>query len=264
MIEPVLASLSALSLAAFVVTTSPYALWPGFAEEIEVRGARPAREVTRALKTLAPSLAGCVAGTSERAVLFVDLELLAAGFVDRLTVLHRVDPNDVIDADCVRATLRALPLRDRGREPTTHVVLRLATTPGGVAPPAGTSPADVARALEVRRDELRRCIEEARRETPELAGHVVVRLTVKPDGEVTDVDAHDGTLASPWVRSCIAHEVGLARFPDGRSGGRTDDERLAWPAHFDSPPSPDRRRKSGAAAWDAPTFLDFLGCGAAF
>lgn len=254
--------LNLLSTASLLVAAGSFALWPGFPAEIEVRGARPAREVQAALKTLTPSLAGCVVSAGAPAVLVVDLELLAAGFVDRVTVLHRNDTDAAIDLDCARATLRALPLRDRGREPVSHAIIRLVTTPAGLPPPPGTSPADIARALEVKRDELRRCIEDARKSAPELAGTVVVRLTVKSNGDIADVDAHEGTLPSPAVRGCIAREVGLAHFPDGRAAGRDTDERVAWPLHFDKPPP--SASKGDERVWDAPTFLEFLGCGALF
>jgi hypothetical protein len=232
------------------------ALWPGFIDEIEVRGARPPREVKGALRALLPALAGCVRRQgAERADLMLSFEVLAAGFVDRITTLHHGGAPGAIDEGCARAALRMLPAKDRGREPVSHVVVRLAAGPGGGPPPPGLGPRDIALAFEVRRDDVARCIEEARKKSPELAGTVVVRLTVQGSGDVQEVDAREGTLPSPAARACIAESLRHVRF----RGGRSVDERIAWPLRIDKPPPPGDARST--KTWDAPTLFSFLGCG---
>lgn len=231
-------------------------LWQGFVDEIEVRGARPPIEVKSALRAALPLLEGCVSPrASSSDTLFMEVEVLAAGFVDRATVLSR-SPSDsrVVDEGCARAVLRSLPLRDRGREAPSRVLLRLAATPKGEAV-RGLGPSAVARAIDVRRDDVKRCVEDQRDKAPELAGSVVVRIAVGKEGNVVDVEAREGTLSSPDARACIAAELRHVHFP----GARDEVERVAWSFVFDKPP-PERIK----ASWEAPTLFDALGCGSAF
>jgi hypothetical protein len=219
--------------------------WPGFADAASVEGLRPSREVREALHDLEPKLARCAHDAHDDADLFVDVELLAAGFVDRTAVLA----NTGFDETCVVDTLRSLHLADRGKEPVSHVVVRLASTENAAAPP-GLFPRAIASALAPVRDDFARCVSRAH-----ATGSVVLRFTANDDGSVADVDARDGTLKNDAARTCIASALASLHVDAGHAA------RVSYVLAYDgSAPAPIKR----ANALDQPTLFDVLGCASAF
>ncbi|HEY4222711.1 MAG TPA: hypothetical protein VGO62_15250 [Myxococcota bacterium] len=245
----------ALLLTAQAAPIAPLGLAAAYAEDAAVRGLRPPGEIRAALRAAAPALAACVA--DEAGVVVIDVALLAAGYVDRTAVVDHVGGG--VDDACAIAALRALALKDRGKEPPTHAVVRLVVSPGGASPPAGTSPRDLDEALVGQRDDIARCLGRAREseKTPDLGGTVLARFTVAGDGSVADVDAKDGTLKSESARACVVDAVHGAHL----RGGRDAAVRVVWPIAIDRAPVISKRHVS---AWQAGTLFDFLGCANAF
>ena len=244
-----------LAVALLISSAGPPGVWPGFVDELEVRGLRPRREVRAVLRAAAPALDACVRPDAPGvADLVLDVEVLAAGFVDHVG-LYSALPQIAVDAGCVVDAVRALPFRDRGHEPPSHVLLRIAAA----TPPPGVGPRAVADALENKRDDLQRCVARAG-----AAGTVVLRLVVRGDGTVADVnvdvsaDAGVGALASEGTLACLVDQLRGVRFP----GGRDADVHIAWPLTFERPPRVD----PGAPAdvWHATTLFQGLGCASAF
>lgn len=60
--------------------------------------------------------------------------------------------------------------------------------------------------------QLRRCYTQAAQANHALAGQVVLKFAIKPDGKVT-AGAFEGTLADANVRTCLANEVAKWSFP---------------------------------------------------
>src|SRR5687768_14234081 len=137
---------------------------PGYAEGADVRGPRPAPEVRRALMLAQPALDACV-DPEQKAVLFVELEVIAAGFVDRASVFASVG---VFDDACVIRALRTMSFADRGKEPRTQVLVHLVAG----APLPKPTPRELGEAMLAAKSGLERCEEVARREAPALAGSI--------------------------------------------------------------------------------------------
>ncbi|MCC6214373.1 MAG: AgmX/PglI C-terminal domain-containing protein [Polyangiaceae bacterium] len=86
--------------------------------------------------------------------------------------------------------------------------------PTGTLPPAVTAPA-----LEPTRARVHACYEAGLARDPALAGRVVVRLTVEPDGRVGRTEPHEPpTLGDPAVVTCIEEVLRGVRFPAPKGG----------------------------------------------
>ena len=249
MIELVFAT--ALSVAA--------AIAPGYVNGANVSGPRPAPEVRQALASVAAALAQCAnAGPSE---LFIELEVIAAGFVDRAQAFATVGaavgaaldaPVDALDEGCVISALRTMVFSDRGIEPATHVIVHLVSGDS----PAEPTPQQIGQALENYQDDFERCVAIGRRTQPTLGGSVVLAFTVAKNGDAT-VHVSGGSLKSQAVNDCIVRELGQVHFEGAAEGF------AAWPLFFARPslPKPAARIRND---WQSPTLLDFFGCGSAF
>ena len=229
------------------------ALWPGYVDDAAVEGLRPASEVRAALRAIEPRLAAC-AQPDVASELVVDVELLAAGFVDRITPLS-ASPDDDGDA-CVSTALRGISLHDRGKEPATHVIARVAFTVDD-APPSSTAPRTLANALTPARDDVDRCVANALAHTDVGGvGSVFLRMKLDARGTLVDVDATEGTLRNDDARVCIAERLRALHVEHATSST------AVYVLRFDKPKRRVQRHTSGFL--DKPTLFDVLGCGSAF
>jgi len=108
-----------------------------------------------------------------------------------------------------RTSLIAGSLGGPDNDPVAEI---LEPEPAAVAAPIGGPDRDtISDVVAFHRAQLRRCyLYEAQRDHA-LAGVVVMRFAIKPDG-TTAVHPFEGTLANARVRSCIAHEVASWEF----------------------------------------------------
>jgi hypothetical protein len=221
----------------------------GYAEGADVRGPRPGAEVRRALLLAQPALDACVAADA-RASLFIDVEILAAGFVDRASVFASVGK---FDEACVLRAIRALELSDRGIEPRTFVVVHLVAG----APLPHPTPREMGEAMLAAKSDLERCELVARRDDPALAGSIVLRFRVQDERAHPEVVA--GSVKNEALRGCVARSLEGLHVNGARE--RVD---VVWPVFFarppPPPPAPAQKPKS---VWEAPTLFEFLGCAGA-
>jgi hypothetical protein len=220
----------------------------GYAEGADVSGPRPAPEVRRALLLARPALDACVAADA-RGSLFIDVEILAAGFVDRASVFAAMG---TFDEACVLRAVRAMALSDRGMEPRTYVVAHLVAG----APLPHPTPREMGEAMLAAKTDLERCEQIARRGDPALAGSIVLRFRVQDERAHPEVVA--GSVTNQALRECVVRSLAGLHV----SGAREPVD-VVWPVFFARPPPPPPERKA-KSVWDAPTLFDFLGCGGAF
>lgn len=220
----------------------------GYAEGADVRGPRPGPEVRRALMLAQPALDACVAPDA-KASLFLEMEVLAAGFVDRASVFASVG---VFDEACVIRALRTMSFADRGKEPRTQALVHLVAG----APLPKPTPRELSDAMLAAKSGLERCEEVARRETPALAGSVVLKLRV--ENERAHPEVIGGSAKNAPLLECVTRTLEGLHVPGARE--RSD---VVWPLFFARPPPPPPHVKP-KNAWEAPTLFDFLGCGGAF
>lgn len=220
----------------------------GYAEGADVRGPRPGPEVRRALLLAQPALDACVTDDA-RASLFVELEVLAAGFVDRASVFASVG---TFDDACIIRALRTMTFADRGAEPRTQVLVHLVAG----APLPKPTPREIGEAMLAAKSGLERCEQVARREQPALAGSIVLKLHV--EGERARAEAIGGSVKNASLIECVTRTLEGLHMPGARE--RSD---VVWPLFFARPPPPPPHAKP-KNAWEAPTLFDFLGCGGAF
>jgi len=67
--------------------------------------------------------------------------------------------------------------------------------------------------------QLRLCYEREWRRQPTLAGRVVVRFTIGPDGRVLSSDVQSSTLGNADVETCVVKQVGRLAFPPPKDRG---------------------------------------------
>jgi hypothetical protein len=232
-------------------TPPTFALWPAFPDEASVEGPRPRSEVEAGLAASTAALAACV---RERAPHGADVTLsfsiYAVGVVDAVTAFATSRGHaETLDAACVISALRALHFKDRGREPPTRAVIHLAVTLGGARPPHAIMPLDVIDSFANIRDDVVTCRDRELARAPQLAGTVIARFTVAPNGDVVAARTDEGTLANERARACVREQVLRARFDAGRDA----DVDVAWV--FDFPPVTRRVR----AGLQSPTLFGCLG-----
>jgi hypothetical protein len=219
-------------------------IWFGFIDEIGVEGPRPRKEIVHALNEARPAFSPCV---GEGGVIAVELHVLAAGFVDRVTV-H--DSTGALDEECATSALRALKLVERGKEPATRVLLHIASTHNGARP--DVFPFDeLLRAFDTQRDDVDRCVRAARELDRGLSGAVLVRFVVDR-GNARDVEIMKGLNAT--ADKCIADVMPRMNFPSWRQPARA-----VLPLSFEKVPVDVDLR--GRHTPQAPTLFRFLGCG---
>ncbi len=80
-------------------------------------------------------------------------------------------------------------------------------------------PAIVTRQLRARLRAIQACYERELRNTPTLAGRVLVELTIEPSGSVSRAEAVENGTGSPAVASCVTNTVRRFRFNPGPEGG---------------------------------------------
>ncbi len=236
-----------LSLIAFTLTLSAgFSL--GYAEGADVRGPRPGPEVRRALMLAQPALDACIAN-DQTATLFLEMEVIAAGFVDRASVFASVG---TFDNACVIRALRTMTFSDRGAEPRTQVLVQLVAG----APLPKPTPRELGEAMLAAKSSLERCEEVARRAMPTLAGSIVLRFRV--ENERAHPDVIGGSMKSASLIQCVIRTL------DGlHVSGAREPVDVVWPLFFARPLPPPAQPKP-KSAWEAPTLFDFLGCGGAF
>lgn len=66
--------------------------------------------------------------------------------------------------------------------------------------------------------EVKQCYEEQLKKNPNLAGRVMARFTIGPDGKVTDSSIQETTLSNLACEKCIADAVRGWEFPKPRGG----------------------------------------------
>jgi hypothetical protein len=238
--------LASLALTAAISLAAAFS--PGSPEGADVRGPRPAPEVRRALLLAQPALDACVVADA-KAALFIELEVLAAGFVDRASVFASVG---TFDDACVIRALRTMRFSDRGAEPRTQVLVHLVAG----APVPKPTPRDVADAMIAGKSNLERCEEVARREDASLAGSIVLRLRV--ENERARPEVIGGSVKNAALLDCVTRALDGLHIAGARE--RVD---VVWPLFFARPLPPPAQPKP-KSAWEAPTLFDFLGCGGAF
>jgi hypothetical protein len=95
-----------------------------------------------------------------------------------------------------------------------------------VGPPdAATAPADgelsadeIDHVMRARAGIFRACYQKQLAKEPKLAGKVVIKLTVKPDGTVATAAVASTTLKSPSVEGCLTTQILRLRFPPKSTG----------------------------------------------
>jgi TonB family protein len=95
------------------------------------------------------------------------------------------------------------------------------TTP--IAPVSGPKPGtiDVAATQTTIRPHLgsiQRCYERAKMDDLSLAGSVTVRISIGPDGSVTNAAVAKSTLGSPAAEHCITQEISSWHLPEPSGG----------------------------------------------
>lgn len=234
----------------------PLAFAPGFAEGAHVQGARPAPELRRALQLAAPALDACVSvsvSASATAELFIDADVLAAGFIDRAIVVAAGGSAGVIDEACVLRVLRGLELSDRGIEPRTHLLVHVVAG----RPLPRPTPRELGEALVIVQSAVDRCEAAARRRTPSLAGSIVLRFEVAEERARPTVAG--GSISDHELKECITRAL------DGvRVSGAHEQAQVMWPLYFARAAPPRPTTTKPRSPWEAETLFDFLGCGSAF
>ena len=224
---------------------------PTFIEEVEVRGARPTGDARVSIDAVRLKLHGCAKPDAEKgANVSLDLEVLAAGFVDRVSILARDGAANTWDEDCVTSVFRSTAFLDRGKEPSSHVVVRLSLVGDRSSVPPRPGPTAIARAIEPWSDEVSRCL------TNEETGNVVVRLIIAQDGLVRRASAHDGTLRNDWARACISNVLRRMQF----EGVLENEVEVGWLFSF----SENSTRRTEPMDKDLSGLFEFIGCAQAF
>ena len=81
-------------------------------------------------------------------------------------------------------------------------------------PPEGDLSADaINRVMRAHAGVFRACYQKELGRDPKLAGKVVLRFTIKPDGSTTNVAVASTTLKSPAVETCLVNQVERLKFP---------------------------------------------------
>src|SRR5690606_29338775 len=117
------------------------------------------------------------AGTAAGA-LVIDFTVYSKGAVDRAAILY---DDDAIDEGCVIDIVRTLAFADRGKEPPTRFVLRLARGKSDVLPLAV-----VQRALDAQAFSIARCMNEGGADA-HAARAVAVRFDVDAEGHAGNI-----------------------------------------------------------------------------
>lgn len=87
----------------------------------------------------------------------------------------------------------------------------------------------IARVIREHRREVRSCYENELQRNPDLAGRIIVRFVISPDGAVASSDVQESDLGNNAVESCIVRRVRRWRFPEPRGGGIV---RVSYPFVF--------------------------------
>jgi hypothetical protein len=164
------------------------------------------------------------AETSMRAETLVKLALAAAAHRHRLVLLF---PDDEFR-------------REQGEEPTSEVEgtgkgidSLMAGMFGGedVAKPeaVGLEKEQLASVVKKHTNEMRHCYEQALVRKPTLAGKVVLRWVVKPDGSVAEVEVTENTLKDAGAVECLRSRPPKWRFPKPANG---EDVVVSYPFVF--------------------------------
>jgi hypothetical protein len=119
------------------------------------------------------------------------------------------------------------------KPPMPRVNLDLSRPPAGEL--GGRSLAEVQRVVKARSGLLHACYLRDLRDQPDLAGDIVVKLSIARDGKVSsaEIDASRTTLASESLVRCVANAMSRLRFPSARA-----DSELSYPLTFASSPAP--------------------------
>jgi hypothetical protein len=119
------------------------------------------------------------------------------------------------------------------KPPVPRGTLDLSRAPTGEL--GGRPLAEIQHVVKTRSGLLRACYQRELRNQPDLAGDVVVDLSIARDGKVSraQIDASQTTLASESLVHCVTNTMSRLRFP----GARADSE-LSYPLTFSSSQAP--------------------------
>jgi len=137
--------------------------------------------------------------------------------VDRLTVLARTQYRPLTEA------LPTGPWMNDGfqRSPLSELArpVVVVNTPKGAKPtgrpevPGGLNKETIRETVHQHSGEIRACYEQELRTDPNLAGRVVVKITVARDGAVSEANVTENTLSSEAVGDCITKRILTWTFP---------------------------------------------------
>lgn len=119
------------------------------------------------------------------------------------------------------------------KPPVRRATLDLSRPPAGEL--GGRPPAEIQRVVRAQSALFRACYQRELRSQPDLAGDVVVELSIARDGTVSraGIDASRTTLASESLAGCIANRLSRLRFSSSHA-----DAALSYPLAFASSPAP--------------------------
>jgi hypothetical protein len=119
------------------------------------------------------------------------------------------------------------------KPPVPRVTLDLSRPPTGEL--GGRPPVEIQRVVQTHAALFRACYLRELRSQPDLAGDVVVELSIARDGTVSraGIDASRTTLASEPLTRCITNRLSRLRFSSARA-----DSELSYPLAFASSPAP--------------------------
>jgi hypothetical protein len=219
-----------------VIVSYPFVFEPAVGSR-EVVLTRPHPDAQELASGVAPALdkaTTCYASGSPPSARFVVRE---DGAVADLRLVGIPEPTDA-ELACVREAFTAAHFPPPGERVPVYYPLPPgrgsgATGPAGALapPPAAAVPDDVlvgdgldhdtvVRRVEKRSDRIRACYTDELFHRPSMAGQVVARLTVGPDGKPHDVDVTPTTLgdAGGVVCACIRDQLEQLRFPAPTTG----------------------------------------------
>ena len=93
----------------------------------------------------------------------------------------------------------------------------------------GLSKAQIAVVMRRGLPRLKHCYEKELASTPGLAGKLVVKFIIAPDGRVAQAKIQKGSLKSTVVRSCVTQVMKTFRFPKPKGGGIVE---VSYPLQF--------------------------------
>ena len=139
----------------------------------------------------------------------------------------------------------AKPAADAAPKPAKAPAAEAASKPAvagsdaGVPAEPGLTKKEISSVLSRHKNAVRHCYDQALRQKPDLQGKVAVRLTIGPQGDVTQAEIATDTLQDENTATCILSMARTWRFPEPKGGQPVT---VTWPWTF-KPGAPDAPKK---------------------